>query len=129
MIWVDSSFVVEWLLGTERVQSVNIKSETLSILDNQYCEVVAFFRKRDVSEQRVVSQLERLILERPEREDLVYGASLYLKARNAGSKASLSDAILAAVVAKDKKHELLAYDYDFEALGLTSDQTKSRWRR
>ncbi len=117
MIWVDSSFAVEWLAGTERAEKVQYESEPLGILPSQYAETFVLFLKKGFEPENVAQQLESLEIKHPENIHLQLAAKLYLEARKSPkSKASLADAILAAV-AYHRHEKILAFDGDFKDLG------------
>ena len=116
MMWIDSSFAIEWLLGTERVAKFVLPDESHAILPTQYAEVMAYFCKRMDDPSSAASQLEALQLATPTRYELQQATKLYVMAREKRSKASLADAILAAV-AINRKCKVLSFDADFAALG------------
>lgn len=126
MIWIDSSFAIEWLLGTRSAKMLELPAQALSILPQQYAEVLVYFYKAMSDISPVVEQLEYLSLGQPERVDLVLACQLYGEARRKKSKASLSDAILAAV-ASNAKSALLSFDGDFHYLGFV-EETTGVWR-
>lgn len=117
MIWIDASFGVEWLLGTPRAAQVVLPREPLAILPAQFAEILAYFARRMGDLAPVMAQLEALNLEVATRRELMFAARLYHEARARRSKASLADAMLAAV-ARERKESLLAFDADFAELGL-----------
>lgn len=122
MIWVDSSFAVEWLAGTNRSKEVSIPKEALAILQMQYAEAFAFFLKKGHNPITVANELETLDLRSPEKIHLQQAGILYLQARSdPKSKASLSDALLAAT-AKERHEKILAFDQDFADLGFKEDK-------
>ena len=116
MIWIDSSFAVEWLLGTDRAKKVILPQEPLVILPMQYAETTVFFLRTDTDPASVMKALEALEIKQAEKSHLQEAARLYLKARKLKSKASLADAILAAV-AGERHEEIASFDQDFSALG------------
>ena len=117
MIWIDSSFAVEWLQGLERAKGAELGDELLAILPSQYLEVYSFFLKMGRSPVAIAHELEPLELKNPEKVHLQHAASLYLEARRKKSKASLADALLAAV-ARVNAEKIAAFDGDFAFLGL-----------
>ena len=126
MIWIDSSFAVEWLLGTPRAAEVGLRrSARAQILTMQYAEVCAYF----IRQRRKFSPavLEPLDLTTADAQELLDGASLYARARAAGSKASLADAVLAAVV-HSRGGVLYTFDEDFRDLALKRE-SPGRWVR
>lgn len=126
MIWVDSSFVIEWLLGTESAATADLSGRALSILPQQYVEVLCYFLKSTADLSPVVEQLEYLTLSAPEKQDLVQASHLYLAARRKKSKASLGDAILAAAAIRSGG-TLLSFDLDFRHLGFIEERP-SVWK-
>lgn len=124
MIWIDASFAVEWLRGTARAAESGFRlSARPQILAMQYAEVCAYFLR----ERRKFSPgvLEPLQLVTAGPEELLDGANLYGRARDAGSKASLADAVLAAVV-RGRGGVLYTFDEDFRHLGLQREGV-GRW--
>lgn len=117
MIWIDSSFAVEWLLGTERPKGVDFQGEELAVLPMQYTETFVYFMKQGVDPLVISQQLVALELRNPEKVDLQKAAFLYLEAREKKSKASLADALLAAV-AQRHQEKIVAFDDDFADLGM-----------
>ncbi len=117
MIWIDSSFAIEWLLGTERASKVMLTPEPLGILAAQYAEILSYFLRRTEDVTLIIEQLEALSLATPEKRELQFAARIYHQARQRNSKASLADAILAAV-ATMKGEQVLSFDQDFASLGL-----------
>lgn len=117
VIWIDSSFAVEWLLGAERAGKVPLGEEPLGILPMQYLETFAYFLKKNFDPLTVTNQLEALEMVHPEKIHLQSASALYLQARKRKSKASLADALLAAV-AHDRKEKVASFDGDFDSLGL-----------
>lgn len=118
MIWIDSSFAVEWLLGTDKAKRIKLPQEAMGILPQQYAETFVFFLRRGLDPTAIANELESLELMAPEKTHLQLGAQLYAKARlSHKSKASLADAVLAAVVLVNGE-KLLAFDRDFSQLGL-----------
>ncbi|MBI2340986.1 MAG: PIN domain-containing protein [Deltaproteobacteria bacterium] len=118
MIWIDSSFAVEWLLGSRRAEKTPFTNQPGAILPAQYAEVLVYFEKKGVGLTAVVEQLEPLELGQATREELQKGASLYLRARKKRAKVSLADAMLGAV-ASSRDEAILSYDGDFADLGFT----------
>lgn len=126
MTWIDSSFAVEWLLGSLRASKVKIPTAPLKILPNQYIETMCFFSKQGWSSEKIIEQLEPLYLGHPDKSQLQLASQLYLLARkNPKSKVSLADSLLAAVVIQEKS-QLLAFDQDFSQLGLV--ENRSLWK-
>lgn len=126
MIWIDASFAVEWLRGTPRAAELGFRrSARAQILSLQYAEVCVYFlrQRRKFS----VAVMEPLELVTADTEELLTGANLYVRARAAGSKASLADAVLAATV-RSRGGVLYAFDEDFRYLGLQQTST-GRWTR
>ncbi len=121
MIWIDSSFAIEWLLGTPRAEKVKLGNDALGILPAQYAETFTFFLKKDYDPLLISQQLEALELKYPEKIELKRASFLYLEARQHKSKASLADAILAAV-AQERKEKIASFDDDFSDLGLKQYQ-------
>lgn len=119
MIWIDSSFAVEWLLGTDRAREIEVSVKNgLAILPAQYAEILAYFMRKTSNSMVVIDQLEALDLEHPDKSELQLAAQLYDSARRRKSKASLADAILAAV-AESRGGEIFSFDDDFRYLGFT----------
>ena len=114
-IWIDSSFAIEFLLGEHRAAGVKLGGRQLLTLPTQYAEICAFFLRRDPAFDS--SALELLELVAVDEGEAIAAAKLYVTARAAGSKASLADAMLAALV-HTRGGELLAFDDDFRHLGL-----------
>jgi predicted nucleic acid-binding protein len=125
MIWIDSSFAVEFLLGTSRAGEVKLEGEHLVTLPAQYAEICTFFLRR--SPDFEISLLEPLELVAPDEAETLSAARLYLEARASSSKASLADALLAAT-ALSRSGDILAFDEDFRHLGF-SRIAPGRWRR
>ena len=121
MIWIDSSFAVEWLMGSARSKALDVSRDTLGILPMQYAETFAFFLKREVNPLQIARQLESLTLISPDKIHLQQASLLYLEARRQKSKASLADAVLAAV-AHERREKILSFDQDFAFLGLSEKQ-------
>ncbi|MCC7345533.1 MAG: PIN domain-containing protein [Deltaproteobacteria bacterium] len=127
MIWIDSSFAVEWLLGTDKAKRVKLPQEAMGILPQQYAETFVFFLRRGLDPTAIANELESLELIPPEKTHLQLGAQLYAKARLSNkSKATLADAVLAAVVLVSGE-KLLAFDRDFSELGL--QEKNALWQR
>lgn len=126
MIWIDASFAVEWLRGMPRAAETGFeRSERMQILPLQYAEICAYFlRQRRKFSLGVLAPMQ-LVTATP--AELLDSADLYLRAHNAGSKASLADAILAATV-RTRGGILYAFDEDFRHLGLQQKST-GRWTR
>ncbi|HYC91231.1 MAG TPA: PIN domain-containing protein [Thermoanaerobaculia bacterium] len=124
MIWIDTSFAVEWLRGTPRASETGFRrSARMQILPLQYAEVCAYFiRQRRKFSLAVLDPLEIVTVG---VQELVAAADLYLRARAAGSKASLADAVLAATV-RNRGGVLYAFDEDFRHLGLQQESI-GRW--
>ena len=117
MIWIDSSFAVEWLRGTKRAEKVSLPEGPLAILPMQYAETTVFFLRAGSDPVAIIKALEALEIKNAEQFHLQEGVRLYWQARGLKSKASLADAILAAVACE--RHEAIAsFDQDFSALGL-----------
>ena len=116
MIWIDSSFAIEWLLGTKKAASVPLSHEPLSILPLQYIETLTYFFRREVDPLRITNEMEGLELKHPEKLHLPQASLLYLEARKRNSKASLADALL-ATVAQERGEKIASFDHDFAALG------------
>lgn len=125
MIWIDSSFAVEYLLGTARAGQVTLGGEHLVTLPAQFAEIAAFFLRRDPEFE--IAQLEPIDLTAPDETDSFAAARLYLAARSSKSKASLADALLAAT-ARNRGGDILAFDEDFRHLGFTRVEP-GLWRR
>lgn len=126
MIWLDSSFAIEWLLGTNRAAKSPFKThqachQVASLLPAQYAEILVYFGKKIPDISPVVEQLESLDLGLAGREELQLAAALYLRGRKLTAKVSLADSILAAVAHK-RKEDLLSFDSDFKYLGLTEKE-------
>ena len=117
MIWIDSSFAIEWLLGTERAKKADFKKESPAILPMQYMETFVFFLKMKLDPIRIANELEALELIQPVKPHLQEASFLYREARLRKSKASMADAILAAV-AYERKEKVASFDRDFDSLGL-----------
>jgi predicted nucleic acid-binding protein len=124
-IWIDSSFAIEFLLGERRAAGVNLGSRQLVTLPAQYAEICAFFLRRDPGFDP--TPLEQLELVAVDEGEALAAAKLYVAARTDGSKASLADAMLAAVV-RSRGGELLAFDDDFRHLGMHRESS-GRWSR
>lgn len=116
MIWIDSSFAIEWLLGTDRAKRVRIEDKPLGVLGAQYAETLIFFLRRGIDPLQTVNELEALELYSPRKIHFQQGSLLYFEARRNKSKASLSDALLAAV-ASEKGEPIASFDADFSFLG------------
>lgn len=116
MIWIDSSFAIEWLLGSERASAVKLPAAGFATLATQYAEILVFFSKRLKDLTPLAAQLEAVSLKHADRAELSAAAQKYLLARAAGSKASLADAMLAAV-AESRDEPVATFDADFAALG------------
>jgi predicted nucleic acid-binding protein len=119
MIWLDSSFVVEWLLGTERVRGVPLDASSLAILPAQFAEVCVFFLRRDPRFTAEVLQTLELVAAEP--DEMIDAARLFLAARARRSKASLADALLAAVAGR-RGGVVYSFDQDLRYLGLMERQ-------
>lgn len=127
MIWIDSSFAIEWLIGTKRAQNVSLPKRKRAILPQQYTEILAFFGKKMKDLTPVIEELEGLALQNASKHDLQFAAQLYLEARQKKSKASLADAVLAAVATLNKK-PVCTFDRDFQHLGFQeSNSQKGVW--
>lgn len=113
--WIDSSFAVEWLLGRDRARGYSLDPAQIATLPAQYAEICVFFLRRD--ESFSIEALASLSIEAHTEAELLEAARLWLRARNAGNKASLADAILAAVV-RTRGGVLFSFDRDFQHLGL-----------
>ena len=121
MIWIDSSFAIPWLLGDPMIRRVSLGEEARGILPAQYGEILVYFGKRLEDLTVVVAQLESLSLGQLEKGEIEMAAQLFVRARRKKSKASLADAMLAAVA--HQRHEtVLSFDHDFISLGLTQSQ-------
>lgn len=126
MIWIDASFAVEWLLGLPRARGfLDIQGQPIRILPMQYMEILVFFLKRGKEVGETAAELEPCQIVSPNNEALKLGARLYCRARLEKSKASLSDALLAAVCHQTRE-TLLAFDSDFTALGL-KEKKEGHW--
>lgn len=122
MIWIDSSFAIEWLAELDRVKNFELPKETLSILPSQYTETFVFFLRKGIDQISIFNSLEVLNLQTPDKLHLQLAASLYVKARGVSkNKVSLADATLAAV-AKERKEKILAFDSDFSQLGFKQEK-------
>lgn len=122
MIWIDSSFAIPWLLGDPTTRRVGSGEAVRGVLPAQYGEILVYFGKRLEDLTVVVVQLESLSLGQLEKEEIEMAAQLFVKARRNKSKASLADAMLAAV--SHRRHEaVLSLDRDFIFLGLTRSQS------
>lgn len=117
MIWIDSSFAVEWLSGTARAEKVKLTGDPLGILPMQYTEILVFYLRQGIDVIPITNELEHLELIHPQKEDLGHAGMLYVRARKNHSKASLADALLAAVAHK-RNEKILAFDHDFADLGM-----------
>lgn len=117
MIWIDSSFAVEWLAGIDSARQIHLPDGPLGILPMQYLEVFVFFLRQGQDPLAISRELERLELRNPERVHLQHAGSLYLEARKKKSKTSLADALLAAV-SHIEGEGILSFDRDFATLGL-----------
>lgn len=116
MIWTDSSFAIEWLANSKKVQKIQINKQSLLILDIQYAETYRYLLKRGANPIEISRQLEVISLHYPTKSSLQLAAILYLQARKNKSKTSLADAILASM-AKETKADILSFDQDFKLLG------------
>jgi len=130
MIWIDASFAIEWLQGTKKVKSVSLRKLVgqFGILSAQYIETLVYFEKRSMDSteySEIIKQLTAFTIYHPKVSELHYTSTLYLKARQQSSKASLADALLAAVTTL-RKDTLLAFDNDFQDLGLRKISS-GRW--
>lgn len=125
MIWIDSSFAIPWLLGDPMTRRVSLGEEARGVLPAQYGEVLVYFGKRLEDLTVVVAQLESLSLGQLEKGEIEMAAQLFVKARlearQKKSKASLADAMLAAV-SRQRHETVLSFDHDFISLGLTQSQ-------
>jgi predicted nucleic acid-binding protein len=117
MTFVDSSFAIEWLLGRSRAKIIQLEADSYSVLGNQYVEILIFFLKLGKKTEDIVRQLEFLEFITPEKEDWISAGMLYSEARQQKSKASLADAVLAAIVIREEG-KLLSFDHDFRSLRL-----------
>lgn len=118
VIWIDSSFAIEWLLGTRRAKRVNLGDEVRSTLPAQYAEIFIFFLRHGYDPVHIVNELEGLDLWQPQKTHLQRAGFLYLEARKRKGKASLADAILAAV-AYVRQEKIASFDQDFSRLGFS----------
>lgn len=125
MIWIDTSFAVEWLLGMPRAKGLVDVQQPLGLLPMQYMETLIFFLKKGEELQIITNQLEPCRLFNPDNATLKLGARLYYQSRLQKSKASLADALLAAVCHQTKE-KLLAFDNDFVSLRL-KQQKEGYW--
>ena len=116
-IWIDASFAIEWLGGTQRAKRVSLGKSKLKILTAQYAEVLCYFERRTDTLEMIEEQLEPLLLTSPSKSTMCAAACLYNAARKKKNKASLADAILAAA-AIEKNESIASFDEDFKALGL-----------
>jgi len=122
VIWIDTSFAVEWLCGTERASQVNLPRGPLGLLSMQYAEVYVFFLRKGMDHKSIAGQLDFLELGFPEKIHLQLAAQLYIEARvDVKNKASLADALLAAV-AYERKEKIIAFDRDFSSLGFEEEE-------
>lgn len=122
MIWIDSSFAVAWLLGESKASEINFSRQPLGILPSQYAETLCFFGRQKSDLTVVINEMEITHLVSPLKNDLLLASELYLKARYTHkSKASLADAILAAV-AIHHEEMILSFDQDFKFLGFENRQ-------
>ena len=116
MIWIDSSFAIEWLLGTKRAAAVTLPRESLMMLPMQYLESFTYFLKHGADPIQVHNQLAGFNRTEATTAELEQAAFLYLAAREHSSKASFADALLAAVAGSH--HGLIAsFDHDLKSLG------------
>jgi predicted nucleic acid-binding protein len=126
MIWTDASFAIEWLGGTKRAADVNPKpGRRIAILPLQYAEVCAFFLRGN--RKFSPSLLDSMELVHADADELLQAAFYYGRARAAGSKASMADAVLAATV-RSHGGVLYGFDEDFRFLGL-QQESPGRWTR
>lgn len=116
MIFLDSSFTIEWLLGTPRAAKVKLPAESMAILPMQYAEILVFFLRQGEDLTAVTQELGALEIQYPHQGDLIVAADLYHQARQKKSKASLADALLAAT-ALQRDEKLFSFDQDFAYLG------------
>lgn len=121
MIWIDASFAIEWLLGTAKAAEITLPRTEKGILPAQYSEILVYFGRRVGDLSPVIEQLEALKLEHPNKGELQEAAQIYLQAKKQKSKASLVDAMLAAVAIK-RNESLLSFDSDFADLGLKNSE-------
>jgi predicted nucleic acid-binding protein len=117
MIFIDSSFAIEWLIGTQKAKKISLAGDPRAILPAQYAEILCYFFRNFNDYSTVAEELEILVLEHPTREELQQASILYCQSRSKKKKASLADAILAAV-ASYRNEPLLSFDKDFSELGL-----------
>lgn len=117
MIWIDSSFAIEWLAGTDRAAGTRLGEEPLRILPMQYAETVVFFLKQKWELPAIAKELTAVELQHPTVVDLQRASWMYLMARQRRrNKASLADALLAAV-ATAQRMPIATFDRDFADLG------------
>lgn len=116
MIWIDSSFAVEWLLDTPRARRIRLGGESTAILPMQYLETLVFFLKQGLDAAEIMAELDALEIFNPQKADLTVAGRLYLKARERRSKASMADALLAGA-ALVRKEKIATFDRDFASLG------------
>jgi predicted nucleic acid-binding protein len=124
MIWIDSSFAIDWLQGQEAARDKIDLTEKIGILPHQFAEILVFFKRRDPNFDS--SPLEMLDLATPNEEDLKLASNLYINARKLKSKASLADAMLAAK-AKNQMEKILTFDNDFLNLGFM-EESQGIWK-
>jgi predicted nucleic acid-binding protein len=110
----DASFLVAWLRG--ETLAPGAQRLGFSTLPAQYAETFVHFLKRGVAPEAISSALAPVALLLATELELALAAKRYVAARRVkGCKASLADAILAAV-AETRGAELLATDADFRYL-------------
>ena len=106
---------MEWLLGLKRAASFDLSATNLAILPSQFAEICVFFLRRDPEfSPQVLAAIE---LEMATEQELLDAALLWIRARALKKKASLADAMIAAVV-RGRGDMLLSFDHDFATLGL-----------
>ncbi len=126
MIWIDSSFAIDWLLKNPRAQHLADKPfrEQTAILPLQLAEIYIYFEKANLPTQELQAQLNKLELGQCTFEETKLASSLYLMARKKKKKASLADAFLASVV-MTRHDSFLSFDNDFHLFGFY--QQKGFW--
>lgn len=127
MIWIDASFAIAWLVDDPRLEAWSDSLTDLAMPGHHYAETLGFFLRKGLDLTRVRSELETVQLVHPDRSHLEEASLLYFQARRSSScKASLADAILAAMASRERE-TLLSFDEDFRYLGLVQFE-KARWK-
>lgn len=122
MIWMDSSFIIDWFIDDPKIGSYDLGKATLATTSFQYIEVLSFFLKKSETHfKEVVSELEAIKFVSPSGESLVEASRLYVSSKRKNPKISYADAVL-ATLAKNRHDTLLTFDNDFNDLGFQKIQ-------